>query len=157
MATDLEKLKRLHEEFGLAPLDYYKSDKQRYTIITRSGIEKIERKLMVTVNFEVISCEKDFCCIKASAVKQGRTVHTFGSAIRGDYVKKGNKTVLDGSTGSYYVMEMAEKRARSRAVLKLADLYEDGYFGEDENPEEFKNISDAKKEKSQKALKQITD
>jgi len=34
-------------------------------------------------------------------------------------------------------MEMAEKRAMSRAVLKLAGFYEFGVFGEDES-ESFK-------------------
>ena len=34
-------------------------------------------------------------------------------------------------------MEMAEKRAMSRAVLKLTGFYELGVFGEDES-EEFK-------------------
>ena len=43
----------------------------------------------------------------------------------------------DGSTNTYYVVEMAEKRAMSRAVLKLAGLYSLGVFGEDES-ESFK-------------------
>ena len=37
-------------------------------------------------------------------------------------------------------MEMAEKRAMSRAVLKLAGLYSLGVFGEDES-ESFKKLS----------------
>ena len=37
----------------------------------------------------------------------------------------------------WYVMEMAEKRAMSRAVLKLTGFYELGVFGEDES-ESFK-------------------
>ena len=37
-------------------------------------------------------------------------------------------------------MEMAEKRAMSRAVLKLAGFYALGVFGEDES-ESFKKIN----------------
>ena len=38
---------------------------------------------------------------------------------------------------SWYVLEMAEKRAMSRAVLKMTGFYELGVFSEDES-EEFK-------------------
>ena len=37
----------------------------------------------------------------------------------------------DGNCNSWYVMEMAEKRALSRSVLKLTGFYELGVFGED--------------------------
>jgi hypothetical protein len=43
----------------------------------------------------------------------------------------------DGNCNTWYVMEMAEKRAMSRAVLKLTGFYELGVFGEDES-EDFK-------------------
>ena len=57
-------------------------------------------------------------------------IQTFGSAIKGNDFKSGN-------TQTWYVMEMAEKRAMSRAVLKLTGFYELGVFGEDES-EDFK-------------------
>jgi len=59
-----------------------------------------------------------------------KEIETFGSALKGN-------TFKDGNTNSWYVMEMAEKRAMSRAVLKLAGFYELGVFGEDES-ESFK-------------------
>jgi hypothetical protein len=46
-------------------------------------------------------------------------------------------TFKDGNTNSHYVLEMAEKRAMSRLVLKQTGFYELGVFGEDES-EEFK-------------------
>jgi len=58
-------------------------------------------------------------------------VETFGSALKGNSFK-------DGNTNTWYVLEMAEKRALSRAVLKMTGFYELGVFGEDES-EEFKN------------------
>ena len=53
-------------------------------------------------------------------------IQTFGSAIKGTNFK-------DGNCNSWYVAEMAEKRAMSRAVLKLTGFYELGVFGEDES------------------------
>ena len=58
-------------------------------------------------------------------------VETFGSALKGNSFK-------DGNTNTWYVLEMAEKRALSRAVLKMTGFYELGVFGEDES-EDFKN------------------
>jgi TPR repeat protein len=50
----------------------------------------------------------------------GRKVETFGSATSDNCMSK-------------HLVEMAEKRALSRAVLKLTNLYEHGVFGEDED------------------------
>jgi hypothetical protein len=103
---------------------------QHFTIITRSGIDKIQAKEQIFVDYEVINCEKNFAVVKANASKEGAKIQTFGSALKGDNFK-------DGNTNSWYVMEMAEKRAMSRAVLKLTGFYELGVFGEDES-EDFK-------------------
>jgi hypothetical protein len=78
----------------------------------------------------VIKCDPNFASVKATAIKDTNTIQTFGSALKGSSFK-------DGNTNSWYVMEMAEKRAMSRAVLKLTGFYELGVFGEDE-AEEFK-------------------
>ena len=58
------------------------------------------------------------------------SIQTFGSALKGTNHR-------DGNCNTWYVMEMAEKRAMSRAVLKLTGFYELGVFGEDES-EDFK-------------------
>ena len=84
----------------------------------------------INIDYEVIKCEKDFCVVKAYARKEGKAIQTFGSALKGTGFK-------DGNTNSWYTMEMAEKRAMSRAVLKLTGFYELGVFGEDE-AEDFK-------------------
>ena len=56
----------------------------------------------------------------------GKSIETFGSALKGTNYK-------DGNTNTWYVMETAEKRAMSRAVLKLAGLYAiSDIYGEDE-------------------------
>ena len=66
----------------------------------------------------------------ATSTDGKKTIQTFGSALKGQGFK-------DGNCNTWYVMEMSEKRAMSRAVLKLAGFYELGIFGEDES-EDFK-------------------
>lgn len=125
---NVDKLKELYVKFELTKDDVYKH--QHYIIITRSGIDKIQAKEKVQIMYDVITCEPKFCVVKATATKSNACIETFGSALKGDSFK-------DGNTQSWYVMEMAEKRAMSRAVLKLTGFYELGVFGEDES-EDFK-------------------
>jgi len=129
---NIEKLKELYKYYELTKDDVYKH--QHFVIITRQGIEKIQAKENMAINFEVVKCETNFAVVKAYAKIQfkedAQTIETFGSALKGVSFK-------DGNCNSWYVMEMAEKRALSRAVLKLAGFYELGVFGEDES-EDFK-------------------
>ena len=114
-------LNKLFVENNLTEEDVFKH--QHYTIITRSGIEKIQANLQIYCEYEVIKCEPHFAVVKAKAkITDKKFVQTFGSALKGN-------TFKDGNTTSWYVMEMAEKRAMSRAVLKLAGFYELGVFG----------------------------
>lgn len=123
-----EKLTELYKKYNLTKDDFFKH--QHYTIITRQGIDKIQALEQMNVHYEVIRCEPNFAVFKAFAEKDGKSIETFGSALKGEGYK-------DGNTNSWYVAEMAEKRAMSRAVLKLTGFYELGVFGEDES-ESFK-------------------
>ena len=123
-----EILKEKYIKYGLTKDDIFKH--QHFLIITRSGIDKIQALEGITIDYDVINCEKDFCVVKANARKDGAFIQTFGSALKGAGFK-------DGNCNTWYVMEMAEKRAMSRAVLKLTGFYELGVFGEDES-ESFK-------------------
>ena len=111
---DREKLLELYKKYDLGKTDVYKH--QHYVIITRQGIEKIAAKENITINYEVVKCEPNFAVVKAYAKKEGVEIQTFGSALKGASYK-------DGNCNSFYVMEMAEKRALSRSVLKLCLLY----------------------------------
>ena len=132
METKKDILNRLFVENNLTDEDVFKH--QHYTIITRAGIDKIQANMEIVIEYKVIKCEPNFAVVKAKGeiIKDGdeKFVETFGSALKGDSFK-------DGNTNSWYVMEMAEKRAMSRAVLKLAGFYELGVFAEDES-ESFK-------------------
>ena len=123
-----EKLHTLYDKYNLSVDDFFKH--QHYTIITRAGIEKIQAIEGIEINYEVVKCEPHFAVFKAKAIGKKHTLETFGSALKGDGYK-------DGNTNSWYVAEMAEKRAMSRAVLKMTGFYELGVFGEDES-ETFK-------------------
>lgn len=119
-----DEIKEAYDKYDLTPQDVFKH--QHYLIITRSGIEKIQALEQINIRYEVVVCSPEYCCIKALVDKEG--VETFGSAKYGDF--------KNGNTQSHYVMEMAEKRAMSRAVLKVTGLYKLGIFG-DEESEEF--------------------
>ncbi len=123
-----EILKQKYEKYNLTRDDVFKH--QHYIIITRSGIEKIQALENIHINYDVVKSEPNFASVKATAIKEQNTVQTFGSALKGNSFK-------DGNTNTWYVLEMAEKRALSRAVLKLTGFYELGVFGEDE-AEDFK-------------------
>ena len=119
-----EKLAELYKKYDLTKEDVFKH--QHYIIITRSGIDKIQGVAGIKIKYDVIKCEPNFAVVKAST----EHLETFGSALKGAGFK-------DGNTNSWYVMEMAEKRAMSRVVLKTCGFYELGVFSESES-EEFK-------------------
>ena len=122
------KLTELYKKYKLEREDFFKH--QHYTIITRQGIDKIQAIEQMSIQYEVIRCEPNYAVFKALAEKDGKSIETFGSALKGDDYKSSN-------CNTWYVAEMAEKRAMSRAVLKLTGFYELGVFGEDES-ESFK-------------------
>lgn len=125
---DKSKLRELYQKYELQPADFFKH--QHYTIITRQGIEKILGQEQLNIKYEVVRCEPDYAVFKAIVTKGDAYLETFGSAKHGDF--------KNGNTNSWYIAEMAEKRAMSRAVLKMTGFYQLGVFGEDES-ESFKN------------------
>lgn len=115
-------IKEKYNKYNLQPSDVFKH--QHYIIITRSGIEKIQAYENINIKYEHIKCEKDFAAVKAIAHNSDIFIETYASALKGDY--------KNGNCNTWYVLEMAEKRAMSRAVLKLTGFYELGVYGEDE-------------------------
>jgi hypothetical protein len=126
--TKGDQLKALYTECGLVKEDVHKH--RHYIIITRTGIEKIQYAKGIDVRFEVIQCEVGFAAVKAvGTMKVGEVterIETYGSAYQGN------------CTNNYY-LEMAEKRALSRIVLKMTKAYSLGVFGEDEADDFKKN------------------
>ena len=129
MNTNITMLRNLYKKYELTAEDVFKH--KHYVIITRPGIDKIQAKEKINIEYEVVSCSPNYCVVKAYATVNENKIQTFGSALN-------NGDLRNGSTNSWYVMEMAEKRAMSRAVLKLTGFYDHGAMGEDE-AEEFEN------------------
>ena len=124
-------MRKLFESAGLVKEDVFTH--KHYTIITRTGIEKIQYFNKISVFFDPVQIQKDFDGIKATGTKDDMEVQTFGSAAYGKpFTNDKGKWEQTGSTDSWYVAEIAEKRALSRVVLKLMKLYELNVFGEDE-------------------------
>jgi hypothetical protein len=126
-----EKIAQLYKDFELTQDDIFKH--KHYLIITRSGVERIQSKSNIEVNFNLEKCEHNFAVVKAVAFKRDAPdvkIETYGSALKG-------ANYQDGSTNSWYVTELAEKRSLSRAILKLVGAYQLGIFSEDES-DEFK-------------------
>ena len=97
------------------------------TIITRSGIEKIQFHNNIEVKYYVESIvPPDFVVMKAIARKGDVVMESFGEASA-------------NNTKQSYPVAMAEKRALSRVVLKIAGFYKYGVFGEDES-DDFKRM-----------------
>ena len=129
--TKKEALRRLYIENGLTEEDIYK-DKRGFVIITRTGIDKIVSKQKITVAYEVITMDidKGHCVLKAVASMtvngEPRNMMSFGESNA-----SGDQSNLMGG-GKKFPVAMAEKRAMSRVVLKIAGFYEQGVFGQDE-------------------------
>ena len=119
-----ERLNSLYKKYELTSDDYFKH--KFYTIITRNGIDKIQAKegINITYSLEYNNSSCDVIIIKAKGVHGDKVIETYGEAN-----PKNNQ--------NSYPVAMAEKRAMSRVVLKLAGFYELGAFGIDE-AEEFK-------------------
>jgi len=123
-----EMLKKLYLENGLEKEDVFKKDftgGKSYVIITRTGIEKIQYKNGYDIKFELnyYPEAKTFVC-KAICKHNEKVLETYGESS-------------PTNCTTSYLVAMAEKRALSRAVLKMSGFYELGVFGEDE-AEDFK-------------------
>ena len=106
----------LFNQYGLSQDDIFRH--QPFVIITRQGVETITAKSGITVQYTVEGCDAKYAAVKAEASNlTGQSITTFGSACP------------DNCRSPYY-LEMAEKRAKSRAVLMLCGLYANGVYSE---------------------------
>ena len=125
--TNSELLNNLFTKYGLVYDKSNPSSKdndvfvhKHYKIITRSGIQKIEKAAGIKCDITIVNSGPDYCNVTGTgSAGDGSSYTTLASANA-------------GSTANAYYTEMAEKRCRSRLILTLAGLYELGAFGEDE-------------------------
>ena len=123
-------LRKLAEENSLTKDDFFSQvlknkdgTTSKLVIVKRSGIEKLLFNNHFRVDYHAELLGIDHAIIKSVIYdKDGKEViQTYGSAHKGNV--KG---------GMNYFVEMAEKRALSRGVLKAIRAYKYNVFGEDE-------------------------
>lgn len=130
--TKSELLNNLFEKYNLV-FDQRNPDSKdndvyihkHYKIITRGGIQKIEKAMGIVCDINIVDSGANFCNVKGT----GSFINESGQVILYNTLASANgETCRNG-----YYAEMAEKRCRSRLILTLAGLYETGMvYGQDE-------------------------
>jgi len=125
--TKVEMLRDLYTKYGLNNEDTFKSP-QGWTIITRSGIDKIQAAADIDIDYDVVEYTPGVsAAVKGRSIWNDRVIVSFGEAN-------------PKNCRQSYVLAMAEKRAMSRIVLKLTGFYALGVFGQDES-EDFVDVN----------------
>tara|TARA_R110000824_G_scaffold147513_1_gene316975 strand:- start:4488 stop:4943 length:456 start_codon:yes stop_codon:yes gene_type:complete len=131
-STNRERLKEMFIHYGLNKEDIFKHKSFGFVIVTRTGIEKIMSKDNITLTYDVIKCEPDFAAVKCTATMDSKNgvvkIPTYGSA-------------QTKNCQSTYYLEMAEKRAKARAVLQITEFYSLGVYSEVESDEFKKSVN----------------
>ncbi len=141
--TKSERLNKLYDKYGLTKEDVFKNPSQGWTIITRSGIDKIQAAAGIVIKYDVISHDLENVIIKATGTYGDKYNETFGESN-------------PKNTRNSYPIAIAEKRAMSRVVLKLSGFYELGVFGEDES-DDFKRPSKDRQQITSRAISKAND
>ena len=111
---------------------HFHADRRGFIIVTRAGIEQIAGKLGILYDLNPVLewCDPEkgryvIMCKAWMPLKEGQYAQV---QSYGEVNAKNNSNV--------YPVAMAEKRALSRSVLKLAGMYKLNVYGEDEIPTE---------------------
>jgi len=120
--TRKESLRRLFQEYNMCNEDFY-DDPRGFIIITRTGIDRIVQGASLHVCFESVYMTPEWVVVKCIA--KGK--NNLFSESYGEASEKNCKPM-----NWKWKVAMAEKRAMSRAVLKIAGFYELGVLGVDE-------------------------
>ena len=127
--TKQEFLKTIYEKYNFTKdedIFVLEMGRRKIPIVTKTGMQKIVTQEGFKYFFDVIKCEPDYCAVKCT-VSNGDQIlaSSFGSA-EGPNVKSSAK----------YFLEMAEKRAKVRAVLIAIDSH--GLLYSEEEADDFK-------------------
>ena len=126
--TKEETLKRLFLANGLVKEDVHK-DPRGFVIIKRSGIDQIVSKQNIQVAYEPVTMTTEWVVIRATAsMRTGSGEHDVRNMM--SFGEAADNNLMGGA--KKFPVAMAEKRAMSRVVLKIAGFYEQGVFGQDE-------------------------
>ena len=127
-----ELLKELYKKYNLTPEDIFKSP-VGFTIITRSGIDKIQACAKIEITYDILNLSEDnkYVVIKAKGIINSK-IDSDGTILMESKKIETYGESSPQNTRNQYPIAMAEKRAMSRCVLKLTGFYELGVYGEDE-------------------------
>ena len=128
--TKTEFIKEIYDRYSLiGNEDIFKLQLGGKTtpIVTKTGIRKIAAQEGFKYSFDVVMVTPDYCAVKCSVFsKNGEELAcSFGSA------EKANVR----NAAKYYI-EMAEKRAKARAILIAIDAH--GYLYSEDEADDFK-------------------
>ena len=122
MGIERKELEKIYRNFNLSKNDVF-TDKRGFTIITRSGIEKIQLDKNIQVEYDVIKCDLDNVVLKGISYLQNqdgewlKQMESFGSASVNNCRR-------------HFITEIAEKRCLARVIIKTICLT--NTYGEDE-------------------------
>ena len=71
MGIERKELEKIYRNFNLSKNDVF-TDKRGFTIITRSGIEKIQLDKNIQVEYDVIKCDLDNVVLKGISYLQNQ-------------------------------------------------------------------------------------
>lgn len=133
------KVKEIKQKYELSDDELYINKDEKFWIVNRFGIEKIQIKEGLYPTYNVIQCTPTFSVIRATLKFGDKAIETFASALQGS------------NTDTSYVIELCEKRAKSRVILQALGLYSVGFFSEDES-DDFKSKGKANTERSNELI-----
>ena len=126
----LNAFQALCRENGLdARADVWQHKQSGQWIIARTGIEKIQGHNNIGIELELCAAAVDFAVVKAIATRTAKAEGT--KTAKKLSIQSLGSANAKNSQVTYYA-EMAEKRAKSRAILMLMGFYALGVYGEDE-------------------------
>ena len=127
----IEFIKQIYNDYNLiGDEDIFKLQhgKKVTPIVTKTGIQKIAAKEKYNYDFEVIQATSDYCAVKCTISRGGEILSSsFGSAEE-----------CNVKNPTRYYLEMAEKRAKARAVLIAIGAH--GYLYSEDEADEFKHV-----------------
>lgn len=144
MARKNPKLDKIYEVFDKHGVDIDRDaiwDVQGTPVVKHKDVERLGAKLGIKWSKpDVLRAERDEAVILVIGEANGKTEWSIGEALISYEGKVGGNYKVKGKMAAY-PYAMAEKRAKDRVILKLADLHGDAYSSEeaDDFKEEQRN------------------
>ena len=131
---------KLIKDYGLHADDVFVHESGEYKIIRRRGYKKIQEDLDIGIKFELAHAGNKEAVVIATGTANLKRNGSFKNIHRQTF----GEASPDNSTFEYPV-SVAQKRAECRLILEMAQLYEQGFYGEDEIDETVKGSKLKKK------------